>query len=119
MPGVAGLAVGIAGVEQIQQFHLAGFGDAFVTGKQQFAGSIQRVMFVAAVAEGLVSGLCGGSRPTRCWPGAQHGTGQQLVARAATPPRTLPYRAPTGQGSPSEHRHASSTAALTANEQVL
>ena len=44
VPGVANLAAGIASCEQPQQFHLAGLGDAFMAGYEQFAGLIQRIV---------------------------------------------------------------------------
>ena len=54
VPGVADLAVGVACGEQAAQFGVACFADAFVAGGEQFAGPVQRVVFVASVSECLV-----------------------------------------------------------------
>ena len=54
VPGVADLAVGVAGCEQAAQLGVAAFGDAFVCLEQQPPYPIQRVVFGAASAGGLV-----------------------------------------------------------------
>src|SRR5690606_8419470 len=54
VPGGADLASGIAGVEQAEQLRAATVIESFVDHGEQSPGSVERVVFAAPVAEGLV-----------------------------------------------------------------
>jgi hypothetical protein len=65
VPGGADLASGVIGGEQAAQLGVAAVVEALMCLREQPSGAVERVVFAAAVAEGL--GLDGGTRPASSW----------------------------------------------------